>query len=131
MRTILLVDDEPAVAHTLAYVFRMRNYKTLVAENGFEALRSAEKHTIDAALIDINMPEMEGFAVCGALCVLARDAGRRLPVWMMTGAPSADAIEKAKEAGALGILTKPFRFEALLREIEATLGETSGVEAVR
>jgi DNA-binding response OmpR family regulator len=112
-----LVDDEPAVLRTLELVFRMKHFAPVTAECGGVALRLAQAHAIELALIDINMPDMNGYEVCRALHEQARSDGRALRVWMMSGGYSADAIARANEAGAMGLMQKPFKFDTLLKNL--------------
>ena len=125
MATILIVDDEPSVAKTLALVFSMRKHAAVTAPNGTVALALASKQSFDAALVDVNMPGMDGFTVCRELRAQAKANGRKLPVWMMTGAFSINSETNAANAGAVCLLRKPFDFEPLLRAIDARLRRPS------
>lgn len=117
MARILIVDDEPTVLNTLGYVFQARGYDTVLAANGAAALQLLD--SVDAALIDINMPGMNGFAVCRAIRSDPKHAN--VQVWMMSGAFSDAAVHETKSAGALRLVPKPFKLIDLMTEINAVL----------
>ena len=82
-----------------------------------QALHRPTQH-IDGAMIDVNMPGMNGIDTCRALKANAFARGRDLPVWMMTGARTPDVVKRAEEAGALILLGKPFDFADLFRRFD-------------
>ena len=108
MRTLLITDDQEGVLHALGYVFGEHGYRTLLAKSGMVALEIARTEHVDLALIDLHMPMMDGIAVCRSLVAAARDNGRTLPVWLMTGAYTVEAATRAAESGAMALLKKPF-----------------------
>lgn len=116
-RTLLVIDDNKSVRDTLAFLLGERGFGAVLAESGSQALELAGQSPIDGALIDIYMPGMNGLATCRELRARAAAAGRQLPVWMMTGARTTQLAEAAREAGALGLLGKPFNLEDVLRQM--------------
>lgn len=122
MRTLLVIDDNKSVRESLRFLFMRRGYDVLVAESGPEGLALAGQHLVDGAMIDVNMPGMNGIEVCRALREHAAARGRDLPVWMMTGARTPDVVKRAAEAGALVLLGKPFDFSDLFRRFEERFG---------
>jgi two-component system, OmpR family, response regulator MprA len=118
MRTLLITDDQEGVLHTLGYVFGEHGYRTLLAKSGAAALEIARTAHLDAALVDLHMPVMDGIAVCRLIAAAAQESGRTLPVWLMTGAHTAIAATKAREVGAMALLKKPFDSAELLRDLE-------------
>lgn len=121
MRTLLIVDDNGSVRETLRFIFDHLGFTVVTAGNGAEALAIGEKHPVDAALIDIHMPGMNGFDVCRELRGRVRSTGHELSVWLITGALAADFPRRAVEAGAVAILGKPFDATALAVDIRARL----------
>lgn len=117
-RTFLVIDDNESVRESLKFLLLRRGYGVLVAEDGYEALRLAGQHVIDAAMVDVNMPGMNGIEVCRALRELAAGAGREIGIWMMTGGRSPELVKLAREAGALDLLGKPFDLPSLYRRFE-------------
>ena len=123
MPTVLIVDDEPAVLNVLGTVFNARGYTTVLAPNGDVALQSFD--SVDAALIDINMPGMNGFAVCEA--IRTSPAHADVPVWMMSGAVTESAVRQARAVGARTLLHKPFKLLDLIAEISAVVAAKGAV----
>lgn len=117
-RTLLVVDDNRSVRESLKFLLLRRGYEVFVAENGPEAIAIAQKQLIDGALVDVNMPGMNGIEVCRLLREHAAASGRPIAVWMMTGARTPEVLKMAKEAGALDLLGKPFDLHALYRRFE-------------
>lgn len=117
-RTFLVIDDNESVRESLKFLLLRRGYMVLVAEDGYEALRVADDNAIDAAMVDVNMPGMNGIEVCRALRERAGAAGREIAIWMMTGGRSPELLKLSREAGALDLLGKPFDLPALYRRFE-------------
>lgn len=114
MRTLLITDDQEGVLHTLGYVFGENGYRTLLAKSGVAALEMARAEHVDAALIDLHMPVMDGLMLCRSFAA----AGRTFPVWLMTGAFTDAAARKAAEVGAMALLKKPFDSAELIKNLE-------------
>lgn len=121
-RTLLVIDDNKSVRDSLRFLFERRGYRVVAAESGAEGLALAKTEPVEGALVDVNMPGMNGVAVCRALQAQAREMGRALPVWMMTGARTPEVCKASAEAGALTVLAKPFDFADLFRRLEEALG---------
>jgi CheY-like chemotaxis protein len=115
----LIVDDESAVLTTLTYAFRIHGYNAIAAGSGAEALEITETISVDVALIDVHMPEMNGYAVCRSLREAAAVQGRSLAVWMMTGDNRPEVYALAAEAGAKGLFPKPLDYSAIWSQIES------------
>lgn len=90
----------------------------LTAENAEKGLAFARTEKIDGAVLDVHMPGMDGVAMCRTLLQIGRENGCSWPVWLMTGAFSNEISTLAVEAGALGILRKPFDLSELCRGFE-------------
>jgi DNA-binding response OmpR family regulator len=117
MPTLLIIDDNQSVRHTLKHIFTRAGYTVIDAENGAAGLALFGEKGADAALVDINMPGLNGVEVCTLLCVQARETGRCLPVWLMTGAPGVDVERLGVDAGAIEVLHKPFDVPKLMRDL--------------
>ena len=129
MRTLLVIDDNQSVRESLRFLLLRRGYEVLVAENGAAGIALAGQHQVDAAMVDVNMPGMNGVDVCKALREQATAAGRTICVWMMTGARTPDVTKRALEAGALALLGKPFDFTDLFRQFDEKLGPPAPPQA--
>jgi CheY-like chemotaxis protein len=123
-RTVLVVDDQASVRISLAFLLGARGYTVLLAENGAAALAHMQADVVDAALVDLHMPDTNGCELCRQLVAHAEASGRAIPVWLMTAAHTSDAAHRAVEAGAVTLLKKPFDCEELCRSIDQRLSTT-------
>ena len=119
MTRILVVDDDDAVRGVLKIVLERAGYEVLAASSGRVALDRVKAQPVDLVLLDIEMPEMNGFDFCGLL--RADPVLRALPVLMMTGRPIVGVLEKVKAVGALELIPKPFERASLLEKIKGYL----------
>lgn len=123
IRTLLIVDDNKSVCDSLSLILARRGYIVYAASSGPEALELEARNAIDGALVDVNMPGMNGLAVCRALRTRAAEAGGNLPVWMITGARTMELDRAAQEAGSLGVISKPFDIADLFERFDQKFGE--------
>jgi CheY-like chemotaxis protein len=121
-RTLLVIDDNKSVRDSLRFLLMRRGYAVLVAENGQEGIALAAQGHVNGALVDVNMPGMNGVDVCRALKQQAATAHRDIAVWVMTGARTPELARLAAEAGALAVLGKPFDFSDLFERFDNALG---------
>ncbi|MEO5958610.1 MAG: response regulator [Opitutaceae bacterium] len=122
-RTLLIIDDNKSVRESLRFLIMRRGYTVFVAENGTEGIALAAKVRVDGALIDVNMPGMNGIEVCRALREQAAESGRQIAIWIMTGARTPQVTRQAADAGALNVFGKPFDFADLFRRFEEQWGK--------
>ncbi|MCL2081124.1 MAG: diguanylate cyclase [Oscillospiraceae bacterium] len=104
-KSILVVDDENSNIMALSHILSP-DYIIYAAKNGQSAIKAVEKHCPDIILLDIIMPEMDGYAVISAL--KASDKTRNIPVVFITGLTNADDEERGLTLGAADYITKPF-----------------------
>lgn len=112
--TILIVDDTPANLEVLIHLFQKEGYKVRAVTSGAMGIRSAEHDPPDIILLDVNMPEMNGFEVCRLL--KQHEILKGIPVIFISAL--SDTFDKvtAFESGGLDFITKPFQIaEALAR----------------
>ena len=114
---IHLVDDEPVVRSTLVRLLVSGGYRVREYSSGAELIAAAETLKDGCILLDINMPEPDGFAVKKALV----DKGVDLPVVMMTG--SGDLTLLAWKAGVSGFIPKPFGRSEILSVLDQVATE--------
>lgn len=126
-RTMLIVDDQLSVRTTLDYLLGLDGYRVLTADSGIAAVAIAEREVIDGALIDINMPVMDGFATCIRLQQAATARGHPLRVWFMSGAFSGAVKRKGTELGAMGVFSKPFDPDDLSKRLLDGFTATPGI----
>ncbi len=103
---ILIIDDEPIIRLTLEGLLMQDNLDLLLAENGKRGLELAERYLPDAILLDLMMPDMDGYEVCRK--IRANPKLAEVPVIMITANDNREARIKGLEAGADDFLTKPF-----------------------
>ncbi len=115
---ILIVDDEVNILMSLEYLLRKKGYEVFIARNGSEALRIAEEEVPDLVLLDIMMPDVDGYEVCTKLKA-AEDSVPK--VIFLTAKSKKSDIEKGYEVGADLYLLKPFSTRELTKEIENLL----------
>lgn len=106
MRTLLVVDDRESVRQILSFWCERPGWRVTTAGSGAAALERCARERVDAALIDVYMPGLDGFQTCAALQVQMQETGRGFPVWMMTAAASDAARRRAAEVGAVALLDK-------------------------
>ena len=109
---LLVVDDHLENLIVLKAVFKKQGYSIDTAENGIEALEAIEKKSYDLILLDIMMPEMDGFEVCKR--IKEDEMSKSTPVIFITAKTDFESVVKGYELGAVDYVTKPFN-PAILR----------------
>ena len=116
-RTILIVEDDPALMFGLRDNFEMRGAKVLSAEDGHSGLQAARQHSPDLILLDVMLPKMNGYEVCHQL----RLEGIETPIIMLTAKTEEDDIVRGLNLGADDYVTKPFSIRELIARVNAFL----------
>jgi phosphoserine phosphatase RsbU/P len=112
--TILLADDDPITILLLEAMLRQEGYRTISAAGGFEAQRLIAECVPDLVLLDVQMPDVNGFAVCRGLKSTAELA--HIPVLFVSAEDDVESKVAGLDAGAVDYVTKPFhRAEVLAR----------------
>jgi PAS domain S-box-containing protein len=120
-RTVLVVDDNRDAADTLAMLLDMDGYDTLVAHSGKDALESVSRDRPDAVILDIGMPDLNGYEVARRIREEAH--GRGVFLLAITGWGHPDDVARAKSAGFNEHLTKPVDAENVVRLLEKYLAD--------
>lgn len=120
--TILVVDDEESLTDLLSSALRFAGYDVDTASDGFDALRRVKSLTPDLVVLDVNMPEIDGFEVCRRI----RRDGLDVPVIFLTARDDIDDLRVGFRQGGDDYLTKPFSLEELGLRIEALLRRSRG-----
>lgn len=106
MTTVLAADDDPVIRRLLEVNLEMEGYDVVLAEDGAQAVDLAVEHSPDVILLDVMMPNMDGWEACRQLKL--DDATRDIPVVFLSArARDADVADGTK-AGAVAYITKPF-----------------------
>ncbi len=130
MTSIMVVDDTPANLKLLTDLLQGEGYRVLAFPSGRLALDAAARKAPDLILLDINMPEMNGFEVCAQL--KADKNLKDIPVLFLSGLSNTADKVKAFSVGGVDYVTKPFQLEEVcarvqthqrLRSIQRQLGE--------
>ncbi|MCZ6677003.1 MAG: sigma-54 dependent transcriptional regulator [Candidatus Poribacteria bacterium] len=116
---ILIVDDVPANLNTLYAILDRAGYEVLAAPNGAIALKNAAQATPDIILLDIMMPNLDGYEVCRKL--KQNPATARIPVIFITAKEEKESLHQAFRVGGVDYIQKPFEKEELLLRIETHL----------
>ena len=120
-RSVLLAEDN-AINQTLAVrLLEKRGYRVSVAENGRKALELLAREKFDAILMDLQMPEMNGFEAVAAIRANERESGEHIPVIAMTAHALKGDEEACLAAGMDGYVSKPIRTSELFATLEKFL----------
>jgi excisionase family DNA binding protein len=114
---VLIVDDDPALVQTLVRFFgKMGEYELATAEDGFDAGIQMASFRPDLIVLDLMMPNLDGFTVCRK--IKTAPATRDIRVLVITGYPTDGNIQKALECGADDCLAKPFKVGELKKRVD-------------
>ena len=116
---ILLAEDNPVNQHLARRLLEKRGHKVSVAGNGREALHALEERAFDLALMDVQMPEMDGFEVTAMIREREKATGGHLPIIAMTAHAMKEDREKCLAVGMDGYISKPISGPKLFEEIDA------------
>ena len=120
-KKVLIVEDEEAIVEILRFNLQREGYETLAALDGPTGLEMAREESPDLMLLDVMLPGMNGFEVCGAL----RKEGYTLPILMLTAREGESDKVFGLEAGADDYITKPFSMRELLARVKANIRRQS------
>ena len=123
---ILIVEDEPLLLDILCDYFRSKGQVPIPTKNGSEALSYLEDHTVDAILLDILMPEVDGFTVCRAV---RRQSA--VPIIFLTALSDEDDKLRGYELGADDYVTKPYSMAVLYAKTMALIARYHGSVGTR
>ena len=119
---ILVVDDDPYILMSLEFLMRKNGFDVMVARNGTEALDLVEKQIPDLVLLDIMMPDVDGYEICRYIKKSAKLKATRV-VFISAKSKESD-IQKSYELGASLYITKPFSTRELLKQVKELLADT-------
>jgi DNA-binding response OmpR family regulator len=120
-KRILVVDDEQDIVKMVGLRLKANGYEVLSAHDGHQGLEMAQKEKPDLIILDVMMPKMDGYKVCGLLKKDSRFA--KTPVIMFTAKAQDKDKDLGREVGANAYLTKPFDPPALIAKVKELLGE--------
>lgn len=117
--TVLVVDDDPYILMSLEFLMRKNGFNVLVARNGTEALEFINDRQPDLVLLDIMMPDVDGYQICTHI-KKTPTLDKTKVVFLSAKSSEAD-ITKGLELGAAKYITKPFSTRDLVKEVKALL----------
>ena len=123
--TILYVEDNPDNRMLVKRILTAENYKLLEATNAAQAINLLETTTPDLILMDINMPDMDGYTLTTR--IRSMPGLERVPILALTANVMRGDKEKTLEAGCDGYIQKPLDVDQLIREIEKFLARRANV----
>lgn len=116
---ILIVDDDPAIRQLLTDVMEMDGHHVRAAVDGLAAIRALETYRPDFIVLDVMMPQLDGY---GVLRHIRSREGEQVPVLMLTAAAEPDAAARAWADGVDYYLAKPFTADEVMYLIDGVLG---------
>jgi FixJ family two-component response regulator len=115
---VCLIDDDPSVQRAIRRLLQWAGYEVQLCSSAIEYLTMPQDSKLSCLLVDVRMPGMTGLELQAAL----KESRRDLPMVMMSGHADAAMIARAKAAGAVSFLCKPFEDVALLDAVELAVG---------
>lgn len=121
---VLLCEDELNLANLLVEILQNNGYDTTWCENGAKGWETFRRGSFDIVLLDVMMPEMDGYAVAKEI----RNSGSNVPIVFLTAMSMKENVLEGLRSGADDYIAKPFSMEELLLRLEAILRRTGKVE---
>ena len=120
MPQILIVDDSVSVRKALERILKTRKMEVVAAKSAEDALETLQNLSPDLIIADVIMPGQSGFELCEG--IKTGGAHAHTPVMLISGVVDGEVERKAQEAGAVGVVKKPFTPDDIFPKIEAALG---------
>jgi two-component system OmpR family response regulator len=118
---VLVVDDEPNIRELVEVALKFHGCAVAVSSSGKDALHQAEIYEPDLMILDVMLPDMDGFEVCRTL----RAEGNNVPVIFLTARDTTSDTIRGLTLGGDDYVTKPFSVEALVARVRAVLRRTA------
>lgn len=122
---ILIIEDHETVAENMRKFLELQQYTVDVVHDGHQGLEQAMTNPVDLIILDINLPGLDGYTLCRML----RDAGKKMPILMLTARAKQQEMIEGLNLGADDYLIKPFDLEVLLARVRALLRRQSADKA--
>jgi diguanylate cyclase (GGDEF)-like protein/PAS domain S-box-containing protein len=116
---VLVIDDDASIRDLARHVLTSQGFLIISADSGVQGIRQFEEHQPDIVMLDVMMPEQNGFDVCTALRRLPQ--GKHTPILMITSLDDVESIDRAYQAGATDFVTKPFNWPLLCHRLRYML----------
>jgi twitching motility two-component system response regulator PilG len=119
-KKILLVEDQESLLKLESILLTSRGFEVRGVSDGEAALAAIEEDIPDLMLLDIMLPDLDGFEICRM--IKEKERTRQIPIIMVTARKSRMDVQLSKEAGADAYITKPFKSAMLIETIQKFLG---------
>lgn len=119
-RKIVIVDDDPYILMSLEFLMKKSGYEVLVARNGKEAMEVINKMLPELVLLDIMMPDVDGYSICAQ--IKSSKKLKDIKVIFISAKTKEADIKKGYDAGASLYITKPFSTRELMKQVKDLLG---------
>ena len=126
---ILVVDDDTAIRELVKEALELFQFAVVEARNGAEGVKAFTRHKPELVVMDVRMPEMDGFQACAAMRQVPGGAGT--PILILTGLDDTDSIKTAYEAGATDFASKPINLFVLGHRLRYMLRAKRTVDDLR
>ncbi|MEX0865501.1 MAG: response regulator transcription factor [Acidimicrobiia bacterium] len=126
-RRVLVVDDEDSLVDLVSSSLRFTGYVVRTEQSGFDALSAVRSEPPDLIVLDVNLPDIDGFEVCRRL----RRDGHQMPVIFLTARDGLDDLRTGFRQGGDDYIRKPFSLEELILRVESLLRRVSGSQQAR
>ena len=119
MKKILIVDDDPYILLSLEFLMKKGGHEVMIARNGTEALDFINNNKPTLVLLDIMMPDVDGYSICEY--VKTTDSLKDIIIVFLSAKTQESDIEKGYKLGAAKYISKPFSTRELVKEVKALL----------
>jgi twitching motility two-component system response regulator PilG len=126
-KRILIIEDEESLLKLETILLTVKGYAVSGVSSGKAALEKLSEESFDLVLLDIMLPDIDGFEVCRQIRQHTRTA--KVPVVMLTARKSPEDQERGAASGANAYLTKPFKSAMIIEVIEGLLRDCSGTKS--
>jgi len=116
---ILVVDDDPYILMSLEFLMRKSGFEVMIARNGTEALQLLDTHNPDVVLLDIMMPDVDGYSICEF--IKSTEKHKQCKVVFLSAKSKEADIQKGYDLGADLYITKPFANKDLVNKIKSMI----------
>ncbi len=113
---VLIIDDDPFIIKVVRVMLKVHGMEVFEAPNGTQGLAATKELLPDVVLLDIMMPDLNGFEVCKAIRL--DDETREIPIIFVSAVTAPEQIKKGLSLGAQGYLTKPFETDGIVSKIQ-------------
>ena len=120
-KRMLVIDDDRTQADVLAHRFSRANFHVVTAHTGRDGLRQAQTGKFDVVLLDINLPDLDGWSVCETLTDDASTCAT--PVILVSGIDDGDVVRRVRAAGGAYFVRKPYDPNVLLMVVNQAVGD--------